>query len=247
MMMMMMMWVRRNHRCWGPIIEALQVPNKGRRFGTSVCCLDIFRRLATFQNSGTKGDPSNWEAICRQEAWTQAGGPCTGFLNFSQFAHFAEAQGTIQMRVVPPRFVKSRSTCWSKHFEFSSTGRNAMKRCNCYIFFRVFCWLIFTTATSYHLAAMRGFKGDSIFPAKISNFRIQKRLRTLRVKTLAVSLWLVCFWRRWASPCRWVWNSLEHQGLVGAVGGLPKPCEFFHVFSCWSIRNMFIYMKGSLV
>jgi len=31
--------------------------------------------------------------LTAEEAWTQAGGPCTGFLNFSQFAHFAEALG----------------------------------------------------------------------------------------------------------------------------------------------------------
>ncbi|CAE7567839.1 unnamed protein product [Symbiodinium natans] len=28
-----------------------------------------------------------------QEAWSQAGGPCTGFVNFSQFAHLAETLG----------------------------------------------------------------------------------------------------------------------------------------------------------
>ena len=32
---------------------------------------------------------------CAQEAWTKAGGPCTGFLNFSQFAHFAEASSML--------------------------------------------------------------------------------------------------------------------------------------------------------
>ena len=188
-----------------------------------------------FQNSGTKRDPSNiktncwanWEPICRQEAWTQAGGPCTGFLNFSQFAHFAEAQGTIGL-------LGARSQWgWSlPDFEIQVNLLvetfwifNHRKKCDekmqTSIFFRVF---LTDFHNCYHLIYLL-WEGCWVtrFSKKSSNFRIQKR--------------------RWASPCRWVWNSLEHQGLVGAVGGLPKPCEsHFFLKSQYMIQPTVLYV-----